>query len=62
MDHKTNQSRGYGFVRYNDYESQEQCLREPCHMILDRKVSVKVPDSQQQVRTTGVWLKKQIDH
>ena len=43
-DPKTGQSKGYGFVRYADYDSQLKCLAQR-HMIDGRWCDVNIPNS-----------------
>ncbi|XP_067950859.1 TAR DNA-binding protein 43-like [Watersipora subatra] len=45
-DHKTNKSKGFGFVRMGDYESQIKVLSQR-HMICGRWCEVKLPNSNQ---------------
>jgi len=44
-DIKTGQSKGFGFVRFNDYESQVKCLAQR-HMIDGRWCDVRIPNSR----------------
>ena len=49
-DIKTGQSKGFGFIRFNNYESQMRVLAQR-HMIDGRWCDVKIPNSKEgQVR------------
>lgn len=49
-DPKTNQSKGFGFIRFASYESQMRVLAQR-HMIDGRWCDVKVPNSKVQIST-----------
>ena len=42
---KTGQSKGFGFVRFGEYESQMKCLSQR-HMIDGRWCDVRIPNSR----------------
>lgn len=44
-DPNTNQSRGYGFIRFRDYDAQVMCLAER-HFIDSRWCDVRIPISK----------------
>lgn len=44
-DLKTGQSKGFGFVRFESYESQMKCLAQR-HMIDGRWCDVRIPNSK----------------
>ncbi|XP_074655439.1 TAR DNA-binding protein 43-like isoform X2 [Tubulanus polymorphus] len=44
-DLQTRQSKGYGFIRFADYESQRKCLKQR-HMIDGRWCEVRIPNSK----------------
>ena len=44
-DLKSGQSKGFGFIRYAEYESQKRCLSQR-HMIEGRWCDVKIPSSK----------------
>ncbi|CAL8097521.1 unnamed protein product [Calicophoron daubneyi] len=44
-DPNTNKSRGYGFIRFNDYSAQVMCLAEQ-HVIDNRVCDVRIPISK----------------
>ena len=44
-DPTTNQSRGYGFIRFRDYDAQVMCLAER-HFIDSRWCDVRIPMSK----------------
>ena len=44
-DLKTGQSKGFGFVRFADYEAQLKCLSQR-HMIDGRWCDVRIPNSK----------------
>lgn len=56
-DPKTNQSKGFGFIRFSNYETQVRVLSQR-HMIDGRMCDVKVPNSK--VKSTpdeeSVWI------
>ena len=45
-DIKTGQSKGFGFIRFNNYESQMRVLAQR-HMIDGRWCDVKIPNSKE---------------
>lgn len=46
-DPKTGQSKGFGFVRFAEYESQLKCMSQR-HMIDGRWCDVRIPNSKVQ--------------
>ena len=44
-DPKSGQSKGFGFVRFADYESQVKCMNQR-HMIDGRWCDVRIPNSK----------------
>ena len=44
-DPKTGQSKGFGFVRFADYEAQVKCLNQR-HLIDGRWCDVRIPNSR----------------
>ena len=44
-DIKTGQSKGFGFVRFSNYESQVKCIVQR-HMIDGRWCDVRIPNSK----------------
>ena len=50
-DIKTGQSKGFGFVRFSDYDAQAKCLSQR-HSIDGRWCDVRIPNS----RYSEVWI------
>ena len=44
-DPKTGQSKGFGFIRFSDYEAQLKCMSQR-HMIDGRWCDVRIPNSK----------------
>ncbi|KAF8564840.1 hypothetical protein P879_05242 [Paragonimus westermani] len=60
-DPSTGKSRGYGFIRFNDYSGQAMCLAER-HMIDDRLCDVRVPLSKKEGDRQEVSRKVHVGH
>ncbi|XP_064610634.1 TAR DNA-binding protein 43-like [Liolophura sinensis] len=45
-DGRTGESKGYGFVRFKEYDAQEKCLRYDRHEIEGRWCNVRIPNQR----------------
>lgn len=52
-DAATNHSKGYGFIRFGDFQAQIQCLSQQRHFIGSRWCEVRIPSSKEGITSAS---------